>query len=99
MRNAWKSSRCGYLEPHGRGLGQLGTQRLRGAKQEVEVETKGWAPSFSPALFVIQSPAKSEQSSQGVGAFVTFCALHHQPLTTDSSLEVKYVSFGAGSPV
>ena len=28
--------------------------------------------------------------------FVTFCALHWQPLTFDLSIEVKYLSFGVG---
>lgn len=67
------------------GCGAAGLSKIEGAKQEVEVQTEGWAPSFSPALFIIQSPASSDQSSQGVGAFVTFCAVHRQPLTIDSS--------------
>lgn len=72
--------------------------KIEGAEPELDVETRGWAPSVGPALFIIQRPASSDQFSPGMGALVTFCALHCQPLTTDMNLEVKYVSFGASSP-
>lgn len=63
------------------------------------METKGRAPSFSPALVTLQWPASPEHPSQCVGARGPFCTLHHcQPLTFDLSIEVKYVSFGISRP-
>lgn len=68
------------------GLGAAGLSKTEG---EMEVETEGRAPSFGPALFIIQSSQLYPVVS-GCGLFVTFCAHHHQSLTTDPSLEVKH---------
>ena len=96
-----KSDRCGHLQPHSRSPEATGHPTSKGLKQEVEVETQAWAPSPNPALPHLQ-PALAVLCVcgwQGEGAgnrFVTFCALHWQPLTFDLSIEVKYLSFGVG---
>lgn len=41
MRKAWESNRGSHLEPQ-QGPGATGHPKSERAKQEVEVETKGW---------------------------------------------------------
>lgn len=76
-----KVNRCGYLEPHSRGLGASGHPKIEGPNSKWRVETKGWALGLSPALFVTQCPAVSGRSSQGGCGGI--CHIPCSPLPTN----------------
>lgn len=58
VRNAWKSSWCGYLEPRGRGVGQLGSQRLRGPNRKWRCKPRaGLQASVLPCSLSSLQPA------------------------------------------